>query len=262
MVIQSESTQGTMKSAEEIVKEQLRVPGTLLNEEEMAMLYEASGCKRRLRAPTRCSRAQICYRSAGGTCNNLQNPLFGAANTPFARLLPPQYEDGISQLRGTLQSEGGSLFRGPFSPPIPSARLVSLGVVRDRPLLDRNISHMLMQWGQYVSLDLGLAPTVSTTSNTTCGGCAASLDTCAPISVPGGDPTFTGRDCLPFSRSASACDRPPIRRLSPREQLNGVTSLLDGSQLYGSAERALRTLRVTNSGRIRTGTAFPGVQGA
>ena len=31
-----------------------------------------------------------------GTCNNLLRPLQGASNTEFRRILPAQYEDGIS----------------------------------------------------------------------------------------------------------------------------------------------------------------------
>ena len=34
------------------------------------------------------------YRSADGSCNNLENPLWGAANTAFQRTLLPQYSDG------------------------------------------------------------------------------------------------------------------------------------------------------------------------
>ena len=34
------------------------------------------------------------YRTIDGTCNNLQNPLFGATNTPLQRILPPKYDDG------------------------------------------------------------------------------------------------------------------------------------------------------------------------
>ena len=35
------------------------------------------------------------YRSQDGSCNNLQNPLsWGVSNTPFRRVLPPDYGDG------------------------------------------------------------------------------------------------------------------------------------------------------------------------
>ena len=31
------------------------------------------------------------YRSFDGTCNNLANPLFGSANTPYRRFMAPAY---------------------------------------------------------------------------------------------------------------------------------------------------------------------------
>lgn len=34
------------------------------------------------------------YRSIDGSCNNLNNPNLGVANTPYGRLLPPKYSDG------------------------------------------------------------------------------------------------------------------------------------------------------------------------
>ena len=34
-------------------------------------------------------------RSADGTCNNIQHPEWGARHTPFTRLMPAAYEDGM-----------------------------------------------------------------------------------------------------------------------------------------------------------------------
>lgn len=34
------------------------------------------------------------FRTSDGTCNNLLNPSWGAARTPFVRYLAPSYEDG------------------------------------------------------------------------------------------------------------------------------------------------------------------------
>lgn len=36
------------------------------------------------------------YRTITGLCNNLKNPRFGSANTPFERSLPSVYNDGKS----------------------------------------------------------------------------------------------------------------------------------------------------------------------
>lgn len=37
------------------------------------------------------------FRTLDGTCNNMQHPFWGSALQPFRRILPAEYEDGISQ---------------------------------------------------------------------------------------------------------------------------------------------------------------------
>ncbi|XP_028026294.1 chorion peroxidase-like [Bombyx mandarina] len=44
--------------------------------------------------PPQCPDTQSRYRSIDGECNNLANPTWGAVNTGFERLLPPDYSDG------------------------------------------------------------------------------------------------------------------------------------------------------------------------
>lgn len=39
------------------------------------------------------------YRSFDGTCNNLYNPTWGAANTRYGRLLLPNYADGKEYIK-------------------------------------------------------------------------------------------------------------------------------------------------------------------
>jgi hypothetical protein len=36
------------------------------------------------------------YRTYDGSCNNLDNPTLGVANTRYGRLLPQKYSDGMS----------------------------------------------------------------------------------------------------------------------------------------------------------------------
>lgn len=56
---------------------------------------------------------------------------------------------------------------------------------------------------------------------------------CFPILVPPDDPFYSNweESCLNFVRTA-VC---PRCRLGPREQMNQITSFVDGSQVYGSA---------------------------
>ena len=57
------------------------------------------------------------YRTITGVCNNILRPFKGATNTPFKRLLFPDYADGISKPRQS---------RNEF--PLPNARLFSFKV--------------------------------------------------------------------------------------------------------------------------------------
>lgn len=69
----------------------------LVSPSHIHMIANMSGCLRRTHAAD-CS--DICfhrrYRTMDGTCNNLQNPTWGAANTAFNRLLPAIYENGFN----------------------------------------------------------------------------------------------------------------------------------------------------------------------
>ena len=55
------------------------------------------------------------YRTISGRCNNLQHPEFGARGQPQPRLMPSQYDDGISKPR----------IRGIYGDVLPSPRHVS-----------------------------------------------------------------------------------------------------------------------------------------
>ena len=239
--------------AEELARELLHTPGSLLHEDEVAKIYQESGCNEAVQQSPECTQQVTKHRTANGVCNNQQYPLFGAARTPFRRLILPQYEDGISQLRGTMQSQENGIFMGPFAPPNPSARLVSLNVVQDRPETEEDISHLVMQWGQFVDHDLDLSPEFALD----CNGCTSDA-ICVPIQVPGNDPSFSSDRCLRFARTIPTCDSSPPSSLTPREQLNELTSFIDGSQIYGSSERVQLAVREPNSGQLRTGPNFPG----
>lgn len=58
------------------------------------------------------------YRKLDGTCNSLSRPLDGSVGDCMRRLLPPDYKDGISQLRSSI--DGSSL---------PNARLISTNLL-------------------------------------------------------------------------------------------------------------------------------------
>lgn len=87
------------------------------------------------------------YRTYDGTCNNLKNPLFGAKNTPYQRLLSPAYDDGINSAR-SLSVTGRKL---------PNPRTVSLTVSLPssvQRLAKNNISQLYASFGQFLAHDI------------------------------------------------------------------------------------------------------------
>ena len=105
-----------------------------LSECEITLLAELSGCLEHGPVPD-CS--DVCrhsrYRSVDGSCNNWERPAWGMADTPFTRLLAPEYEDGLGLPVG-------------WSGGLPSARTISQKVIRaHRVESDTHVTHMLMQ---------------------------------------------------------------------------------------------------------------------
>jgi hypothetical protein len=233
------TAQSTEERVESLAMEFLHTPGTLLTKQELAKMYQESECNRTLTVAANCGAFRT-VRSADGTCNNLQHPTRGAANTPMRRLIPPRYDDGISRLQGTLQIRGASIVPGPFSPPTPSPRVVSLGVITDRPANDTRLSHIVMQWGQFMDHDLDAMPEFEMEE---CHECDVEEGKCMPFPVPQDDDNVSRfkfndtRFCHGFRRSLPAClpampgSEGPMK-LEPREQFNALTHFIDGSMVY------------------------------
>ncbi|XP_068574237.1 thyroid peroxidase-like [Cebidichthys violaceus] len=72
----------------------------LLSWEDVERIAELSKCPP-VTHPAICLQSPLNkYRSISGLCNNRQNPLWGAANTPLVRWLPAEYEDGEREPKG------------------------------------------------------------------------------------------------------------------------------------------------------------------
>ena len=231
-------------------------PGSLLRKSEVDMMYRDSGCRAARPIPS-CSHSTINkYRTIDGTCNNLRNRQWGAAHTAFRRLIPSNYEDGISELRGCRQSmsrsikQGGTIIRsGPYDPPFPSARYISQHIVTNNSETERPLTHMVMQWGQFLDHDLDLGPEPE---NVRCSDCSKT-EFCQPIHIHPKDPVFGRKEsCMPFRRTIAACTTTHSGRFSPREQLNDLTSYIDGSQVYGSSAKTAKELRTFRNGLLKT----------
>lgn len=216
-----------------------------LSEKQLDVISDHAHCVAAKRRPI-CTLLDLRYRSADGTCNNFFYPLNGAAETPFARILPALYEDGVSDPVGLAQLKAGN----PFAPPWPGARFISWKIIRNlRPTGFGDITHMVMQWGQFLDHDLDIAPVFDEDS------CSCDITPkCIPIEVAPEDTEFgagtsNNADCLPFSRSVPACSRPTI----PRNQINDITSYIDASNVYGSSKELADSLRLFKGGLLKQG---------
>ena len=206
--------------------------------------------------------AVLKYRTYDGTCNNLFYPRFGAAEIAFPRLLPAEYENGIAAPVGQTQAMNGNHTSAPW----PSARVISWKVVKNGPesetdpAVSSGITQMVMQWGQFLDHDIDLSPVF----DIDCGGCNYTKK-CSPIHVNMKDNTF-GNDssnegeCLSFTRSIPACLVDSTTSLA-RNQINQVTSFIDGSQVYGSSKEIALSLRSDVSGLLKQGGRAESLKG-
>ncbi|XP_064107277.1 peroxidase-like [Macrobrachium nipponense] len=179
------------------------------------------------------------YRTMDGSCNNLKDPLKGAAFRRFNRILWPDYYKGVSHLRRDTNGQ-----------PLPSARLVSTTInsLKVSPETG-DLSSLHMSYGQFLDHDITRTPVMRVLqppngTATIYGrpikccderlhGMAENLEDlgCAPIDIPKKDPFYSSfkQTCMEFVRSAPAsrCT------LGPREQMNEQSAYLDASQIYG-----------------------------
>ncbi|KYN39975.1 Peroxidasin [Trachymyrmex septentrionalis] len=235
----------------------------ILTAEQVKKIERLSGCtghRRRQNCTNRCFHHK--YRAIDGSCNNLRHSTWGSSHTGFRRVLQPIYENGFSMPVGW---EKGRRYYGY---PKPAARLVSTTVISTHAITsDDQISHMVMQWGQFLDHDLDHAlPSVSSESwdGIDCKKSCDNAAPCFPMEVPPGDPRISNRRCIDFIRSSAVCGSGATSilwgGLTPREQLNQLTSYLDASQVYGYDDELARDLRdfTTDRGLLREGPTLPG----
>jgi hypothetical protein len=153
-------------------------------------------------------------RSMNGKGNSLRHPTWGESGTQYVRLAAPAYADGI-----------GAMLSG------PSPRYISNRIFNDlgqNIFSENNVSQWAWAWGQFIDHDIGLR-------NETPGAKA-------PIAYSKTDPleSFTndlGR--IDFARTPAAKG---TGTTSPRQEINTLTSFIDGSGVYGVTNARLEWL--------------------
>lgn len=179
--------------------------------------------------PTGASAATSRYYTWDGTGNNVKNPNWGAMDQELRRFQVPKigYSDNISALGGVG---------------LPSPREISTSLIlpnyRTRLRSIRGATDYLTYVGQFYDHDLDLN---------------ARINESAPIPVPRCDAYFDP-DCLgtvqmEFERSYYNTSTPSDQ---PRQQINTITSYLDGSVVYGSGSSRAAALRSFVGGKLRS----------
>ncbi len=166
---------------------------------------------------TTCTDTNI--RSYNGTCNNLQNPMWGAAGSIFHRLSPASYDVNNEMLN--------------FANPRMISNLICN---QEGDLPDaRGLSSFMYSWLQFIDHDI----TIVAESE-------EEIEIIVPLGDAYFDPFYTGEVTLPFLRSL------PIEIDGVIQHENELTAWIDGSMVYGSDEDRANWLRTFTNGQLKT----------
>lgn len=190
------------------------------------------------------------YRSITGACNNLETPLWGAANIAHIRAVPPVFADGISEPRVSVVN----------NQPLPSARVISTGGHPDDGFHDHAVTITLVAWGQFMDHDVTLtaeAKDLKTQKSPKC--CVNGLPVppseahplCFPIEVPANDAFYSQHKnrCINFSRNEAGLRQ--NCRLGPRTAFNTISSYIDAGTVYSNSEKVSADVRLFKGGLLK-----------
>jgi len=194
------------------------------------------------------------YRTLDGFCNNVHHPYWGVAGSAYQRLLDAEYEDEEGVPRG-----------GWVDTRLPNAREVSTSIHHSRssaPLHHKKLTLMVMQFGQLLDHDISLAPESSVEE---CCSNSEKSDDCFPIALPSEDNFYSkpevSQTCMEFTRTLKFC--PGILhglksyiKHGKREQLNAISSFIDGSMVYGGDNELAAQLRTLVLGQLKIDPLF------
>jgi hypothetical protein len=181
------------------------------------------------RLEERCLPAASLLYSIDGTGNNLANPDWGSAGTDLLRIAAAAYADGVSAPAGAGLPSARAISNALSDQTDPTNPSQDLNTVNQKSLSD-----FIYVFGQFLDHDLDLTTATSGQSFDIPAGSATD---------PMGTESFTRSTFDPATGTSSS---------NPRQQVNSVTSFLDGSQIYGSDAATADKLRTHVGGLLET----------
>ncbi|KAL1488622.1 hypothetical protein ABEB36_014425 [Hypothenemus hampei] len=166
------------------------------------------------------------YRTFSGECNNVRHRFWGARGAPFLRLLPPSYSDGKSLPR---ESASSYLLPSPFT--------ISFALRTIPAKNHESVTALLGAWSELLLHDM--VGTGNLKSQNCCTGKAH-------IECYG---KLTDGKCKEYMRSLPAVEANQCH-FDYRNQLNIVSSFLEGSAIYGNTDLIVEKLRTYDTGLV------------
>lgn len=184
--------------------------------------------------PSACD-ASSRYSEADGACHNLRNPNWGRSAATFKRYLDAEYDDGTNSARKASVT-GGVL---------PNPRLISRALMNDNTQFEQNFSDLLVYFGQWLAHDIAEILDTERNGEFVDCPCGSTDADCLSYITPPLD-TGVSQNCFEFTRTGSKYIQ------NVRQQINHLSSFIDGQQVYGRDKEVQDELRTFQSGRMIT----------
>lgn len=196
------------------------------------LLVPAPVCPR-VNEAIKCQEMSVRYRNFDGTCNNIKYPWWGAAGTPYNRILDPM-SSHYSKLPTAYEAVN-------ILTPVDSV----VAPVEGRP------NHFFSFFAYFVGQDLSSTIAYNEPPVLACP-CGTTKPECYNIPLSYKDQNELRRECLNYVRSVDA-HKAFDCALENEEQLSKTTHYLDLSNLYGASAAQNKNFRLFKDGKLKTG---------